>query len=159
MNFENIILSASDLKEAKLLTHALKASKEPDTGVTINVKSAYNVIKDCATIASKYLVIHAYINIPEPLETLKGLFNKSAVRDFIERSKNECHTQLLLRIILEDIKNHHNHNTIHSLTTINDNNSISNDDVYGDYDSITEVKTSTHSTSVEKILFEVFRVV
>lgn len=157
MEFEKKILSVSPVKEAKLLTHALKASKEPDTGITINVKSAYNVIKDCATIASNYLPIHAYISIPKPIESLKGAFTKAIIRDFIKRSNTETHTSLLLRLILEDIKQFSNTNVnIVSTPTVDTNDS---DDVYGDYDSITEIKSVVATLPVEELLFNTFNVI
>ena len=155
MEFEKAILSASTLKEAKLLPHAQKAAKEPDTGITINVKSAYNVIRDCATIASNYLAIHAYYQLNKPLENLVGAFTKAQIRDFIKRAQTEPHTALLQRIILEDIK--HNTNSNVNLTT--NTSSVDNndsDDVYGDYDSITETKTAS-KTPVEDILFATFK--
>lgn len=156
MEFEKKILSVSPVKEAKLLTHALKASKEPDTGITINVKSAYNVIKDCATIASNYLTIHAYLSIPKPIDSLKGSFTKTIVKDFVKRANTEIHTGLLLRIILEDIKQHSNTNVnIVSTPTVDTDDS---DDVYGDYDSITETKSVAPSLPVEELLFNAFNV-
>lgn len=156
MEFEKKILSVSPIKEAKLLTHALKASKEPDTGITINVKSAYNVIRDCATIASNYLPIHAYLAIPKPIKTLEGCFTKTIIKDFVKRANSEVYTSLLLRIILEDIKQHTNTNVTIVSTPIVDTDD--SDDVYGDYDSITETKSVTPSLPVEELLFNAFNV-
>lgn len=156
MEFEKQILSKSALKEAKLLTHALKAAKEPDTGITVNVKSAYNVIRDCATIASNYLAIHAYADLPNPTRTLSSAFTKAMIKDFVKRSQTEKHTQLLLRIILEDIKhtNDSNVSTITNSSSVDDNDT---DDVYGDYDSISETKTA-NKQSIEDTLCVAFNV-
>jgi len=156
MEFETRLLNVSTLKEAKLLKHALKAAKEPDTGITINVKSAYNVIRDCATITTNYLPIHAYISIPKPIESLKGVFTKAIIRDFIKRSNTETYTSLLLRLILEDIKQFSNTNVnIVNTPTVDTNDS---DDVYGDYDSITETKSLVVTLPVEELLFNAFNV-
>lgn len=153
MEFEKTLLSICTLKEAKLLPHALKAAKEPDTGITINVKSAYNVIRDCATIASNYIAIHAYIQTPKLIEKMVGVHTKATIKDFVKRAQTEPHTSLLLKIILEDIKPINTAITHHTdITSDNDDS----DDVYGDYDSITETK-SVNKTPIEDILFAVLK--
>ncbi len=153
MEFEKTLLSICYIKEAKLLPHALKAAKEPDTGITINVKSAYNVIRDCATVASNYIAIHAYIQTLKLIEKMVGLHTKAAIKDFVKRAQTDPHTGLLLKIILEDIKHTNNTNTHH--TDVNDDDDDS-DNVYGDYDSITETK-SVNKTPIEDILFTVLK--
>jgi len=155
MDFEKRILSASTLKEANLLKHALKAAKEPDTGITINVKSAYNVIRDCATIASNYLAIHAYINLPNPIQDLSSAFTKAMIKDFVKRSHTEKHTHALLALILIDIKVDHNHNPT---TTNHLDDRLEDDDVYGDYDSISDTKKALE-TPIEDILIAAFNAV
>jgi hypothetical protein len=151
MEFEKQILSKSTLKEANLLKHALKAAKEPDTGITINVKSAYNVIRDCATIASNYLAIHAYVNLPNPIRSLSSAFTKAMIKDFVKRSQTEKHTHALLTLILIDIKLEHTHNPV-ATDHLDDR---VDDDVYGDYDCISETKTA-NKQSIEDNLCVAF---
>lgn len=129
MEIEKKILSVSKLKEAKLFTHALKASMEPDTGITINVKSAYHVIKDCATITVQYLAIHAYINLKDPIKELSGIFTRSDIKKFIQRTSSESHTNLLLNLMLNSIKDKNMQAPVVGPL-------IESDNVYGDYDNI-----------------------
>ena len=99
MEFIQIILQNSVLKEAKLYGAAQKAATNPEIGITIQNKAAYHVIKDCASIAMKYLphlVFGSYVN---PFESLKGKFKKEQIEEFIKLAE----TDLSLNQLLYDI--------------------------------------------------------
>ena len=103
MNFELKILETSKIKERNLLKFANIAMVKPDTGVEIKNKSAYYVIRDCATIANDYIVHKCYSSLQDPIGQLVGKFDKSDIIDFVNRSVEEPHTQQLLNIIFTDI--------------------------------------------------------
>lgn len=102
--FEKKILSVSKLKQAKLLRPAEIANEKPDSGVTINNKSAYFVIRDCASITKKYLVLLCYGELKNPIELLQGKFTKADIHDFCKRAYEYVETSQLLSLILLDIK-------------------------------------------------------
>lgn len=79
------------------------AMVKPDTGVEIRKKSAYYVIRDCATIAHDYIPHKCYSSIKSPIKALHGKFTKADIIDFVARSKNERHTKQLLWIVFSDI--------------------------------------------------------
>lgn len=101
--FEETILSAANIRQGNLLIPAKLAAEKPDTGVKILKKSAYYVIKDCASITCQYVPFLAYANIEDPLETLKGEFTREAIVDFVKRSREDHHTNQLLTLIFADI--------------------------------------------------------
>lgn len=103
MNFEKKILETSKVKERKLLQPSSVAMVKPDTGVEIKKKSAYYVIRDCATIAHDYIVHKCYSSIKNPITALHGQFVKADIIDFVARSKSDKHTKQLLYIIFSDI--------------------------------------------------------
>ncbi len=103
MKFELKILDTSGIKERNLLKPSGVAMVKPDTGVDIKKKSAYYVIRDCATIAHDYIPLKCYSSIHKPIKTLHGQFTKSEIIDFVARSKNEDHTKQLLYVIFSDI--------------------------------------------------------
>ena len=103
MNFELKILDVSDIKERKLLPYANIAMNKPDTGVEIKKKSAYYVIRDCATIANDYIPHKCYSSLEDPIGQLIGKFDKADVVDFVTRAATHEHTQQLLSIIFTDI--------------------------------------------------------
>jgi hypothetical protein len=103
MTFEEKILKNCEIRQRNLLRAALVASKKPDTGVTINKRGAYFVIKDCADITHQYLAHLGYSSLSSPLTRLKGKFTQAEIIDFVGRSKEEAHTRQLLHIILTDI--------------------------------------------------------
>ena len=55
MKFEAKILELSTIKERNLVGPSAIAMVKPDTGVEIKKKSAYYVIRDCATLAHDYI--------------------------------------------------------------------------------------------------------
>ena len=101
MEFIEIILQNSDLKEAKLYKAAQKAAANPEIGITIQNKAAYHVIKDCATIASSYLPLFVFGTYQSPFESLKGKFKKENIAEFIKQSEKDLSCKQLLLIILD----------------------------------------------------------
>jgi len=101
--FEEVILSAAEIRQGNLLIPARMAAEKPDTGVKILKKSAYYVIKDCASITCQYVTFLSYASLSDPLKQLKGLFTKECIVDFVTRSKEEHHTNQLLTLIFADI--------------------------------------------------------
>ena len=84
MKFVDILVENSDLKESKLLQAANKAYNKPDTGITIQNKGAYNVIKDCANITLKYLPHYIFGSYVNPFSALKGKFKKPDIEEFVK---------------------------------------------------------------------------
>lgn len=103
MNFLDIIINNSNTREARLYPAAKRASEKPDTGVTINVPAAYNVIKDSAGMAIRYLPHFIFGSYPDPFEALKGKFSKQDVIEFVEASHRDDVIHQLLVIILDEI--------------------------------------------------------
>jgi len=103
MKFEEKILATSKIKERNLLKPSSIAMVKPDTGVEIRKKSAYYVIRDCATLAHDYIPHKCYSSIKNPVASLVGKFTKADIIDFVARSKNDRHTKQLLWIIFSDI--------------------------------------------------------
>lgn len=100
MKFVDILVDNSDLKESKLLQAANKAYNKPDTGITIQHKGAYNVIKDCANITLKYLPHYIFGSYVNPFSALKGKFKKPDIEEFVKCSRDDCALGQLLTIIL-----------------------------------------------------------
>ena len=104
MKFINILLENSALKEAKLLSAAQKAFDKPDTGITIQHKGAYNVIKDCANVTLKYLPHYIFGAYANPFQTLNGKFKKTEIEEFVKKSRDDYALGQLLTIILKKIE-------------------------------------------------------
>lgn len=102
-SFEHKILERSGIKERNLLRPASVAMVKPDTGVEIKVKSAYYVIRDCATLAHDYVALKCYGSFSDPIRELAGVFDKQDIIDFVARTRDEPHTKQLLYIIFSDI--------------------------------------------------------
>jgi hypothetical protein len=103
VNFELQILAVSEIKERNLLKFANIAMNKPDTGVEIKNKSAYYVIRDCATIANDYIPHKCYSSLSDPIGALTGKVTRDDVVDFVARAAAIEHTQQLLSIIFTDI--------------------------------------------------------
>jgi len=103
MKFEEKILEVSKIKERMLLKPSSVAMVKPDTGVEIKKKSAYYVIRDCATLAHDYIAHKCYSSIKDPIGTLRNQFTKADIIDFVARSKSHKHTKQLLYIVFSDI--------------------------------------------------------
>jgi len=103
MSFEEKILATSSAKERNLLKPSSVAMVKPDTGVEIKKKSAYYVIRDCATIAHDYIPHKCYSTLQAPIQELYGQFSKADIIDFVSRTKQHDHTKQLLYIIFSDV--------------------------------------------------------
>jgi len=144
MNFEERLIETSQLKQRNLMRPAKIASERPDTGVTIQNKSAYFVIRDCADITQKYLPLLCYASFDDPLKQLKGKFKKIDIIDFVARAhdENNKQTRQLLCAIVADINKCEcaprpvEQTTPANLVDDTDFAAIeeSEDDIYGDYD-------------------------
>ena len=150
MTFEEKIIKNSDIRQSKLMRPAKIAFDKPDTGVTINKKGAYYLIKDSAEITVQYLVHLCYGSYKTPLKDLKGKFTQSEIIDFVGRSKEEQSTNQLLSVILADIGCINQSIEIEQPVeaeeldlTISDDE----DDVYGDYESEAPAANKSNKTS------------
>lgn len=149
MTFEEKIIKNSSIRQSKLMRPAKIALEKPDTGVTINKKGAYYLIKDSADITVQYLVHLCYGSYNDPINDLKGKFTQSEIIDFVGRSKEEKNTNQLLSIILADLGYVNQSFEVDEVVeeeeldlTIGEDE----DDVYGDYETET-VSTTTQSAS------------
>ena len=70
MTFEGKIISNSKIRQSKLMRPAKIACEKPDTGVTINKKGAYYLIKDSAEITVQYLVHLCYGSYTDAIKEL-----------------------------------------------------------------------------------------
>lgn len=100
MEFVNIILQNSNLKEAKLYGAAQKAANNPEIGITIQNKAAYHVIKDCATIAMRYLPHLVFGSYDNPFESFKNKFKKEHIAEFVKQTETDLSLHQLLDIII-----------------------------------------------------------
>lgn len=154
MTFEEKIIKNSGIRQKNLLRPAKIAFDKPDTGVTINKKGAYYLIKDSAEITIKYVAHLCYGSYNDPIKELKGKFTQSEIIDFVGRSKEEYYTNQLLSIILADIgvvKQSFNTSTVEEEPEIDLTIEDDEDDVYGDYESETSTTTTSSKTSEEPI--------
>jgi hypothetical protein len=130
MKFIEVILSNSTVKEAKLYSASKKASLKPDTGVTINSQAAYHVIKDCATIAHRYLPIFIFGQYQDPIQALKRKFKKTDIEEFLSSANSDFVHNQLLSIILEKIGKAPDIEKTETKPVIQD---VITDDPYGEY--------------------------
>ena len=100
MEFIQVILQNSNLKESKLYGAAQKAATNPEIGITIQNKAAYHVIKDCAIITMNYLPHMVFGSYMNPFESLKGKFKKESIAEFIKLAETNLSLNQLLDIIL-----------------------------------------------------------
>ena len=103
MKFLEIIIDNSTEKLAKLYKPAYKASQNPENGITIQNKSAYHVIKDCAYVAHLYLPIYCFEEYINPFLQLKVKFKKSDIEEFVKSTKTQKVNAFLLNLILQKI--------------------------------------------------------
>lgn len=139
MSFEDKIINNSKVKEKNLLRACKIAKVKPDTGVTINVKSAYFVIRDCADITHKYLPLLCYGSYPDPFATLKGKILEKEIIDFVARAQKptNTHAKHLLYAIFSDIAKKENKPltpVASAPVQITEQDEADVDDIYGDYD-------------------------
>ena len=141
MSFEDVLIKSCDLKQRNLMRPAKVASDKPDTGVTINNKSAYFVIRDCADVTQRYLALLCYASFTDPLKQLAGKFKKIDIIDFVARAHdaNNPHTRQLLCVVVADINKCE---CVPDTTPVVEDDTPINfeeleetqDDIYGDYD-------------------------
>lgn len=136
MKFIDILLKNSQIKEAKLYGASKKASESPETGIVIQNPSAYHVIKDCATLAHKYLPHYVFGHYANPFEVLKGKFSKADVVEFVDSANSDIILYQLLTLIIEKIKKSGNYQTGEATSsTHNITQTTTTTDPYGDYES------------------------
>jgi hypothetical protein len=156
MKFIQVILENSNLKEAKLYEAAKKASANPETGITIQNKSAYHVIKDCATITLKYLPLYVFSNYTDPFVELKGKFKRKDIEEFVTATKaNNYLNQLLIYIL--SLKTSYN---LPQISEIKDHSNSS--DPYGEYggnfDDDNVIQATTFDSDTVETLCKLFKV-
>lgn len=134
MKFIETILANSAVKEAKLYSAAKKASINPATGVTIQNKSAFYVIKDSAMLAVRYLPHFVFAQYQDPFSALKGKFTKNDIIEFVQNTNSDFSNLQLLTLILSKIKNNDDTTIVKQPTTdvVQD---FDLSDPYGDYGS------------------------
>jgi hypothetical protein len=152
MKFINIILDNSALKESKLISAAQKAFDKPDTGITIQHKGAYNVIKDCANVTLKYLPHYIFGAYANPFHTLNGKFKKTEVEEFVKKSRDDYALGQLLTIVLKKIESE---KIVLTPSIKEDNFDVDSTDPYGLYGSDIEVAniSNTSLSDVDIICF------
>ena len=148
MSFEGKIVQVSKIKESKLLNPAMIAAKNPDTGITVQNKSAYFVIRDCAILTQKYLPLYIYGELEHPFTLLRGRFIEKDIIDFVARSQKDLHTKQLLYLIFTDIAKREGNAIITqpivaSDTVLDFSEDVEVDDIYGEYE---YVHTDTPTT-------------
>lgn len=105
MKFIEKLIENTELKESKLYAAAQKCFAKPDTGITIQHKGAYNVIKDCANVTIRYLPHYIFGAYANPFDTLKGKFTKLEIEEFVKKSRDDYALGQLLTIIVNKFKN------------------------------------------------------
>lgn len=157
LTFIDVLLTNSNLLQAKIYTAASKAAENPAIGVTINNPAAAHVIKDCATITMKCLPLYVFAEYKNPFKELCGKFAKQDIAEFVKQTENDAVLNLLLTAILaraqKEMPNIFKPNKIVEtpLDVLSDGI-----DPYGSYYS-EQVVTETKERTVEEILQEVFK--
>jgi hypothetical protein len=155
MTFEEKILAASNLKQRLLMRPAEIAADNPETGVVIENKSAYFVIRDCAMVTASYLPIFIYGKLNNPFILLKGVFSEKDIIDFVARAQSALHTKQLLHLIFVDIAKRQGNAVIEAAPVVHAVSDLNFseegiDDIYGDYD-YASPPSSSGSSSVANI--------
>jgi len=156
MKFIDLILQHSQIKEAKLYGPSKKASERPETGITIQTPAAFYVIKDCATLANKYLPHFVFGHYANPFEVLKGKFTRSDISEFVTEANSDIVLFQLLTLILEKIRK------ITPYTepqpSVSQSININVADPYGEYESYVPVSQSPASNDTVSVLCVAFDV-
>jgi hypothetical protein len=147
MKFIDLILQNSQIKEAKLYGPSKKAAERPETGITIQTPSAFHVIKDCATITTKYLPHFVFGHYANPFEVLKGKFVKGDIMEFVNEANSDIVLFQLLVLILDKInKNPLIKQPTTTPTTTFINTAVA--DPYGDYESYLPTQAAVQTDAV-----------
>jgi len=141
MNFIDLIIQNSQVKEAKLFGPSKKAAERPETGITIQTPAAFHVIKDCATLANKYLPHYVFGTYANPFEVLKGKFTRKDVEEFVTAAMADIVLNQLMTLILEKIRKSPYMPAATDTITPADLNNLT--DPYGDYESSVVTTTTT----------------
>mgnify|MGYP000373304763 CR=1 FL=1 len=158
MKFIEIIIENSAIKEAKLYPAASKASSNPDSGITIQNKSAYHVIKDCANITTKYLPHFVFGEYADPIKVLSGKFKKVDISNFVQEASKNYVLQQLLIIVLDKIKKSNVVNLVSSQSS-KTSPDVESSNPYGEYGLATETTIEeVKDKSDLDILCEAFKV-
>ena len=139
LGFEKAILKVCSLREKNLLGPATKAADDPETGIVIKQKPAFFVIKDCATIAKRYMFIMCYGSLTDPIGQLKGKVSLEDVENFVARSRNKSNyeTRQLLNLIFADINSYIPGLRQEGADELDINfDTIDEENVYGDYEDL-----------------------
>ena len=155
MKFVDILLQNSQAKEAKLYGPSKKASEKPETGIVIQNPSAFHVIKDCATMANKYLPHFVFGLYANPLEVLKGKFTRTDIEEFVSSANSDVSMYQLLILILEKAKKYTQNDTELVSAPITN---ISAGDPYGEYESYTAPANTSKSIDTVTMLCNAFQV-
>jgi hypothetical protein len=158
MEFIQILLQNSNLKEAKLYSAAQKAATNPEIGITVQNKAAYHVIKDCAAITMHYLphlVFGSYLN---PFESLKGKFSKECIAEFVKLAETTVSLNQLMYVIISKAQKM-NVLTVEQREELPDIKldvrDVSMDDPYGDYGIVdSHIKPQKSITTITMTPFE-----
>jgi hypothetical protein len=155
MKFIDQILQNSQIKEAKLYGPSKKAAERPETGVTIQSPAAFHVIKDCATLANKYLPHFVFGHYANPFEVLKGKFTRDDITEFVTEANSDIVLNQLLALIIGKINITLPHLSQTPATPVIINTSSS--DPYGDYESYGDITpvTSQDTTTILCMAFGV----
>jgi hypothetical protein len=156
MKFIEVILENSKLKEAKLFAPAKKAANNPETGITIQNKSAYHVIKDCANITIKYLPLYVFAHYECFFTEMSGKFKRKDIEEFVSGAEKDIVLNQLLILILEL-----NGGLVEETpkVSISDNNDLEIGDPYGEYGVGFEeqlIKTEINNSSTVDVLCKLF---
>jgi len=157
MKFIDIILQASQIKEAKLYGPSKKAAERPETGITIQNPSAFHVIKDCATLANKYLPHFVFGHYANPFEVLKGKFVREDIVEFVSEANSDIVSFQLLTLILDKMRKSTPYTEITPAvsSTISTNNTT---DPYGDYESFVPSNSISEQKDTVSLLCAAFDV-
>jgi hypothetical protein len=155
MNFIDQIIQNSQVKEAKLFGPSKKAADRPETGITIQTPAAFHVIKDCATLANKYLPHYVFGTYANPFEVLKGKFKREDIQEFVSAAMADIVLNQLMILILEKIRKSPYMPTVSSVSSTEINNSA---DPYGDYESANVVAPVSNQLDPVSLLCAAFGV-
>jgi hypothetical protein len=137
MKFIDQILSNSQIKEAKLYGPSKKAAERPETGITIQTPAAFHVIKDCATLANKYLPHFVFGHYANPFQVLKGKFTKADIIEFVTEASSDIVMYQLLVLVVGKVESTMPQLKA-SITSVDTSSFIGTSaDPYGDYESYT----------------------
>lgn len=143
MKFVDVIFENSQIKEAKLYGPSKKAAERPETGITIQTPAAFHVIKDCATLANKYLPHFVFGHYANPFEVLKGKLTRADITEFVNEANSDIVMHQLLMLIMAKLDK--------SITVPQPVVASSmSADPYGDYESysVTSISTQNDTTSI-----------